>query len=214
MSCHNFLFIPLMLLLCLGQVSCFEFPKNTEGQEGGRCTDDGKCDPGLSCCVNHRCRTTCVWEDGTTGLMWMNPPPSEQMNWTQAEEFCETWNYQGMNGWRLPRMDELCSLLDGCPELGEEEKCGFGADYSRMTLMDAINCFYSSQCESSSEACYVSEDLVEASSVSPGSPNYWSSDTYIEDDNEMWKVSYTHQGSAIIARIETATGYVRCVRDN
>ncbi len=62
------------------------------------------------------------WIDETTGLVWQDPPRDSVGNgvdfWAAAD-YCAGL---GDGGWRLPTIDELRSLIRGCPatELGGE----------------------------------------------------------------------------------------------
>jgi hypothetical protein len=51
------------------------------------------------------------WYDPATGLCWQDPPPVLFPSWDEAVAYCEEWAYEG---WRLPTIQELISLLRGC----------------------------------------------------------------------------------------------------
>ena len=50
--------------------------------------------------------------DTSTGLMWQQAGPSNEMNWEQALASCEELNLGGYTDWRMPAKKELRSLVD------------------------------------------------------------------------------------------------------
>jgi hypothetical protein len=50
--------------------------------------------------------------DVSTGLMWQQTGPSNEMNWEQALSYCEGLNLGGYSDWRLPAKKVLRSLVD------------------------------------------------------------------------------------------------------
>lgn len=57
---------------------------------------------------------TLTWFDSATGLTWQKDPGDVELAWAPAIDYCR--NYQGGKGWRLPDIDELRSLIRGCPD--------------------------------------------------------------------------------------------------
>lgn len=53
------------------------------------------------------------WTDPATGLIWEKNPTETEVNWAQAVDHCG--GLAGGAGWRLPDIDELRSLIRGCP---------------------------------------------------------------------------------------------------
>lgn len=54
------------------------------------------------------------WTDSDTGLTWQATPPSDYMNFAEAELYCDTLSLAGSDGWRLPSVEELRTLIRGC----------------------------------------------------------------------------------------------------
>ena len=53
-----------------------------------------------------------VIEDLNTKLMWQQEIPEGLYLWEEAAEYCEDLNYAGFDDWRLPRPEELLSIVD------------------------------------------------------------------------------------------------------
>lgn len=55
-----------------------------------------------------------VCTDPQTGLMWQNgSDPSD--TWAEAVDYCENLVWEDYDDWRMPTVDELRTLLRGCP---------------------------------------------------------------------------------------------------
>jgi hypothetical protein len=50
--------------------------------------------------------------DNTTGLMWQQAVPAQELSWSVAAGYCPSLTLGGHNDWRLPTVIELMSLLD------------------------------------------------------------------------------------------------------
>jgi len=50
--------------------------------------------------------------DNATGLMWMTDDSQMGMNWQEALNYAETFEYAGHSDWRLPDVKELQSIVD------------------------------------------------------------------------------------------------------
>ena len=56
-----------------------------------------------------------MWTDPASGLTWHNPgSKSGEMSWEDARQYCTSLSSSG-GGWHLPTIDELRSLMRGCP---------------------------------------------------------------------------------------------------
>ncbi len=58
------------------------------------------------------CGTWGTWEDPVSGLCWQEPPSAQPFTWQAAAAHCEAL------GLRLPKIQELRSLLRGCAKDG------------------------------------------------------------------------------------------------
>ncbi len=50
--------------------------------------------------------------DNATGLMWMQDDSGEGMNWEEALNYAESFEFSGYSDWRLPDVKELQSIVD------------------------------------------------------------------------------------------------------
>ena len=57
------------------------------------------------------------------GLMWQDPPAKKAMDFKQARRYCSTLKLGGYMDWRLPTVDELRSLIQGCKNTESMGKC-------------------------------------------------------------------------------------------
>lgn len=129
----------LLLLACtLGAAGCLN-----AGVEGSRffCGDDSACPQGYTCCGDGYCATSCggdggsgdcsetdtpccspegaiysgCWPDTGSTLSWESTPSAETHAQADARFRCDGLVLGGHDDWRLPSVDELRSLIRGCP---------------------------------------------------------------------------------------------------
>ena len=50
--------------------------------------------------------------DNATGLMWTRNDNFEDVTWQEADHYCKSYNFAGLSGWELPKIDELERLYD------------------------------------------------------------------------------------------------------
>jgi len=53
-----------------------------------------------------------VWEDPSTGLMWTVEDSGTDLNWNQANAYCEELTLAGHSDWRLATLEELEGIYD------------------------------------------------------------------------------------------------------
>jgi hypothetical protein len=55
---------------------------------------------------------TVVFRDPATKLMWPRQDNGSNVNWNQANAYCQSLNLAGYSGWRLPIREELVTIYD------------------------------------------------------------------------------------------------------
>ncbi len=50
--------------------------------------------------------------DNEVGVIWQSFPSPKRYTWSEAKSYCDTLDYDGYTGWRVPHIDELMSLID------------------------------------------------------------------------------------------------------
>lgn len=68
-----------------------------------------------------------IWLDLDSGLEWQNPPPSEKRTLGDAKTFCSQLMLDG-SGWRVPTIDELRTIVRGCPATESTGSCNIGRE--------------------------------------------------------------------------------------
>ena len=85
--------------------------------EGNLCPDDGNpCT--IESCKNGACTSTSVcYRDmvSGSGLYWQNPIDGTARTYQEARDYCGALSLGGFSDWRLPSVDELRTLIRGCP---------------------------------------------------------------------------------------------------
>lgn len=64
-----------------------------------------------------------VWFDSNTNLMWQKSPSENRTEWKNAAEYCESMMLGDYADWRLPSIDELRTLVRGCPNVETTGLC-------------------------------------------------------------------------------------------
>ena len=94
------------------------------------------------------CDASGNWYDESTDLCWQNTNlSSSSMNWDAADNYCDSGAFGGIDGWRLPNINELVSIVRGCGDDGQ-------ATYSSSTLDSCeVTCTSSDVCGDISGNC-------------------------------------------------------------
>lgn len=102
--------------------------------KGKECGDDGcggvcgNCGLEGTCVAGYKCMYMPVWTDLTTNLMWQNPPGEEVTSWAAAKAYCSGLSLAAHTDWRLPSIDELRTLIRGCPFTEHGGDCNISED--------------------------------------------------------------------------------------
>lgn len=167
-------------------------------------TNTGNCDP-----ETHGT----VWQDETTGLSWQNYASDgcvhALMDWQGAVDYCDDLIHAGYEGWRLPTISELRTLVRGCPGTAAGGECD---------VTDACpgpECWTSADCEcspfsgSGPGGCYWDGSLIGACSL------YWSSvlSHTEESTDHYWYWTLDFSSASLRSPIGGSVRFVICVRE-
>lgn len=164
--------------------------------------------------------TYSTWMDPTSGLTWQYPTAVNWMGWQEAVDYCANLSLNG-DGWHLPTMDELRTLIRNCAATKTGGTCGVTDD-----------CLEMFQCWGDSDACNGCADggcnwdpALFYEEETRCLPPYWSSSTYhVVDPNTgqpfpedgLWAWGVMFAGGAIVFNPKTPQPInewkVRCVR--
>ncbi|MCC6157242.1 MAG: DUF1566 domain-containing protein [Deltaproteobacteria bacterium] len=127
-----------------------------------------------------------VWSDPDSGLMWENPPMIHSNHWEGAIDDCESLSLGGFDDWRLPSIDELRSLIRGCPATMPDGECGV-TDSCTETSCSNDAC---DGCERyagpGNDGLYMPDELQGVGSL------YWSSTTISDWDTKAFGVNFEY----------------------
>ena len=190
-------------------------PCNENPCDHGECTatsltaytckcEDGFVYNGSTCIVpdfpecNTSNQTPC--KDYETGLMW-SAKSSAPSTYTDAVNFCTGWSEGGFNNWRVPTIDELRSLINGCSNTAVGGLCKASATNG---CLSSKNCFTEETC--------LSCGTTTASIISKfgDSERFWSSSMDGDDGLKFWCVNFS-KGSVFVYT-NNSNANVRCVR--
>lgn len=112
-----------------------------------------------------------TWTDPTTNLTWQMPTAVRVMDWYEAVDYCDNLYVEG-DGWRLPSINELRSLIRDCPATQTGGSCAVTNECLDLweCHSDACNGCEDGGCNWPPELFYEGESNCVTS--------YWSSSTY------------------------------------
>jgi len=147
-----------------------------------------------------------VCVDPTTGLSWQNPPDDVARTWADAVAYCQGLALRG-GGWRLPKIQELRSVIKGCPNTALGGACQ-ATDPTCTTRACMAGC---DQCDTTIInnviVCLWAPGLAGSCSGA-----HWSSTDYADSiDPGAWYVDYGH-GAFVHGYLRSQRLHVRCVR--
>ncbi len=182
---------------------------------GRKCGDDGcggtcgECGEGLYCGSEGQCEPYGeAWVDPISGLTWQVTPTGGLMFWSAAQIHCDDLVLAGLSNWRLPSINELRSLIRGCPATMTGGSCNIADD----------GCLAPSCQNSSCDGCELTKNLGKDGmywpyEVAGSCCGYWSiSSTEDTDPVQAWGVGFGNGSVFTIGNdIAHFDGYVRCV---
>jgi len=141
--------------------------------------------------------------DPATGLVWQDPALDDLLGWMAAMDYCEQLVHGGYDDWRLPTVDELQTLLRGCPGAAD---CGVDDPGCLESYCnDGPGCEGCEDWEGpTEEGCYT------IASLEGWCERYWSCSPAVPGLYRFWLVDYV-QAKTVSDEIGYANG-VRCIR--
>lgn len=144
-----------------------------------------------------------TWTDEATGLTWATSPAEKLMNWQAAMDHCDGLDYAGETDWRLPDIDELRTIIRGCPETETGGACG---------MVDACLDCWTNICEACEEMYEgIMDNCRFPSSLSGGCEDpYWSASVNETDAGEAGAADFF--SATLFCPGKSFQYQVRCVR--
>ncbi len=143
-----------------------------------------------------------ICTDSDSGLEWQQQPTSGTITWNDAKLHCQDLTLDG-GGWRLPTIDELRSLIRGCPGAMAGGPCGV-TDDCVGTCQD-LCCTSCVEHQGPANGCYWPSELQGSCSW------YWSSVLAFKDIR-AWGVQFEVGAVIFYATANNNTVHARCVR--
>lgn len=173
--------------------------------DGVFCEENRICDAGLCTfrwIVNDNNVTI---NDRVTNREWTVDTSEHIQDWNDAIRYCDQLNLGGHSDWRLPRIQELRSLIDGCPNQEERGACG-------VTDPDCLGVGCDTLCEhcgGSPTGCYWHPAVWHGDCTA-----YWTISTFEGNPNQIWYIQFQAASMSTVG-IPLGTGNnvrARCVR--
>ncbi len=172
------------------------------------------CDPNpCTAITNSQCTATSATKfscsggtDPNTGLLWSDNYGT--MSWSSANSYCLN------NGWRLPTVSELRTLINNCTGTITNSNgtfksgtCGVWDDlnYDDNDCLSSNDCYTESKCQS------CTSDSTGRYSKFGETGNFWSSSPLTESSSYVWNVNFTNASVNYYSKTSSTYYYVRCV---
>ncbi len=181
------------------------FPSCAPGCLGKECGDDGcggscgECE-GETVCQGGQCLPP-YWTDPVSGLTWQNPAAPDLHDQNLAVFYCDKLEWGGYSDWHLPTIDELRSLIRGCPDTETGGACGVTDSCYETSCFNPDLCFSCPYDVGPADGCYWPDEMLGPCEF------YWSAMSPYT--SYAWYVSFR---SGRVANGTWYDGYVRCVR--
>lgn len=141
-------------------------------------------------------------EEALNDLSWETSSSSTAMNWVAAGAYCQTLSDEEQKEWRLPTINELRSLIDGCAATELAGECG------ATDLCQQEGCADPSCAGCDSLRGPGPNGVYWPNGLTGEIGSYWSS-SQLENAGMVWSVNFA--GGSVIANDVDSSLYVRCV---
>ena len=149
-----------------------------------------------------------VWVDRSTGLMWERSADDTELDPGEAAAYCAKLEEDDARDWRLPDIDELRSLVSGCPRhtCNVSTSCTDDSSIGPCFSFDACDGCYDKEGPGAG-GCYWDEALAGECSRTT-----WSATATGEyGDDQRWTVHFG-TGEVRYTFTDDRNASVRCVR--
>jgi len=144
------------------------------------------------------------WTDPDTGFTWQEPPAQLSMDWSEAKQYCDGLAVDG-GGWHLPTVEELRTLIVGCPATETGGSCNVGGGDCLEQSCRADSCvgctFYAGPADG---GCYWPDELQ------GNCYSYWTSSAVEDKDSAAWHIGFF--GAYISPGFISDGTHVRCAK--
>ena len=151
------------------------------------------------------------------GVFWQRVPPTAPLTFTDARDYCDKLVVGDRQDWRLPRIDELRTLIVGCPGREAGGSCRvsdpgcLGKD-----CYEKNSCGHCPEKKGPADGCYWQPGLWQGSCTDTWF--YWSSSAFNKFSDHFWVVRFQGGGlfddGVVGFNEELGQGAVRCVSES
>lgn len=142
------------------------------------------------------------WTDPLTSLTWQNPPSADPMDLAAAKQYCDELKRNGHEDWRLPTIDELRSLVRGCPSTETGGACNVKEGCLAISCRNEA-CYSCDQNQGPAGGCYWPGEMVGICDY------YWSASA--ADTEFAWILIFQYGAPGYFV-FDYGAAWVRCVR--
>ncbi len=161
--------------------------------------------------VSKQARARCVREDEDSDLDTSDGDRVDGdgedvlLSYPMAIDYCENLVLDEQADWRLPSIDELRSLLRGCPSTQSDGSCTVTEDCRLATCLENEACTKCNAAGGPNDGCYWPD------AISGNCRSYWSYSTVVEESTDSWSIDFN---TGAIEAVDWFTPKsVRCVRE-
>jgi hypothetical protein len=185
--------LSILLLLAVTSFACDDGPHN-DGDGGSDSDTDTDSD--------------FEWCDETTSLCWQLGV--KQADWNEAIAHCDALSLGGHDDWYLPSVDELRSLIRGCPATETDGECPIVDGSGNDEVVDECEGCIIAEGPQSTKGCYWDDGMGEFCFFPEG--DNWSSSQDVEysPSNRAWRIGFDE--ADIDSSLKTNLYNARCVR--